>query len=167
MNLPKIALFLVGCAVTLTMFALVWPLVAPTYAQFQVFCVQPLLSSELHVAVDSGGIAVYHGGKLLTRREFLSFGGLGLTLALWLMTPGLSWKRRILWTALGLMLIFLWHVLGLWGLIAFAQALEAQRAGGLMTLLYSVIAVGDWIVPVVLWGAVLLAYRFRGSGASP
>ena len=154
----KIVLFLIGCALVLTAFALVWPLVAPLYAQLQVFCVRPVLSSELRVAVDSEGIAVYHREKFLTRREFLSFGGLGLTLALWLMTPGVSWRRRIFWTALGLVLIFFWHVLGLRGLIAFAEALERGQGGGLMTLLYSVIAVGDWVVPVVLWGAVLI-YR--------
>lgn len=165
--MTKIVLFLIGCALVLTAFALVWPLVAPLYAQLQVFCVQPLLNPELRLAVDSEGIAVYRDGKFLTRREFLSFGGLGLTLALWLMTPGFSWKRRILWTALGLIILFFWHVLGLWGLIAFAEALEAKRAGGLMTLLYSVIAVGDWVMPVVLWGAVLIYYRFWGSGTAP
>ena len=161
----KIVLFLIGCALVLTAFALVWPRAAPLYTQLQVFCVQPVLSSELRVAVDSEGIAVYHGEKFLTRREFLSFGGLGLTLALWLMTPALSWKRRILWAALGLGTIFLWHVVGLRGLIAFAEALERGQGGGLMTLLYSVIAVGDWVVPVVLWGAVLIYYR--GSGTAP
>lgn len=165
--MTKIVIFLIGCALVLTAFALVWPLVAPLYAQLQVFCVQPLLNPELRLAGDSEGIAVYRDGKFLTRREFLSFGGLGLTLALWLMTPGFSWKRRILWTALGLIILFFWHVLGLWGLIAFAEALEAKRAGGLMTLLYSVIAVGDWVMPVVLWGAVLIYYRFWGSGAAP
>lgn len=165
--MTKIVLFLIGCALVLTAFALVWPLVAPLYAQLQVFCVHPLLNPELRLTIDSEGIAVYHGGRFLTRREFLSFGGLGLTLALWLMTPGFSWKRRILWTALGLIILFFWHVLGLWGLIAFAEALEAKRAGGLMTLLYSVIAVGDWVMPVVLWGAVLIYYRFWGSGAAP
>lgn len=167
MSVPKIVLFLVGCAGTLTVFSLVWPLVAPTYAQLQIFCVQPWLSPELRLTIDSEGIAVSRGEKFLTQREFLSFGGLGLTLALWLMAPGLSWKRRVLWTVLGLGVLFLWHLLALRGLIAFAEALEAQSAGGLMALLYSVIAVGDWIVPVVLWGAVLLAYRFKGSGASP
>ncbi len=165
--MTKIVLFLVSCAVVLTVFALVWPLAAPLYAQLQVFCVQPLLSPELHLAVDSEGIAVHRDEKLLTRREFLSFGGLGLTLALWLMTPGFSWKRRIPWTALGLIVLFFWHVLGLWVLIAFAEAVEAQRAGGLITLLYSLVAVGDWIVPVVLWGAVLIYNRFWGSGAAP
>lgn len=165
--MTKIVLFLIGCALVLTAFALVWPLVAPLYAQLQVFCVQPLLNPELRLAVDFEGTAVYRDGKFLTRREFLSFGGLGLTLALWLMTPGFSWRRRILWTALGLIILFFWHVLGLWGLIAFAEALEAKRAGGLMTLLYSVIAVGDWVMPVVLWGAVLIYYRFWGSGAAP
>ncbi len=165
--MTKIVLFLIGCALVLTAFALVWPLVAPLYAQLQVFCVQPLLGSELRATVDSEGIAVYRDEKFLTRREFLSFGGLGLTLALWLMTPGFSWKRRILWTALGLIILFFWHVLGLWVLIAFIQALEVKRAGGLMTLLYSIIAIGDWVMPVVLWGAVLLSYRFWGSGAAP
>lgn len=165
--MTKIVLFLIGCALVLTAFALVWLLAAPLYAQLQVFCVQPLLNPELRLAGDSEGIAVYRDGKFLTRREFLSFGGLGLTLALWLMTPGFSWKRRILWTVLGLIILFFWHVLGLWGLIAFAEALEAKRAGGLMTLLYSVIAVGDWVMPVVLWGAVLIYYRFWGSGAAP
>lgn len=163
----RIALFLFGCFVILTAFAMLWPVIAPLYAQLTSAVIKPLAGPELHLTVDSEGIAVYHGEKFLTRREFLSFGGLGLTLALWLMTPGLFWKRRILWTALGLILLFFWHVLGLWGLIAFAQALEAKRAGGLMTLLYSVIAVGDWVMPAVLWGAVLLYYRFWGSEAAP
>lgn len=161
----KIALFFVGSAVILAAFALAWPPVAPTYAQLQIFWVKPLVNTELHLTVDSEGIAVYRDEKFLTRREFLSFGGLGLTLALWVMTPGLPWKRRILWTTLGLVTIFLWHVLGLRGLIAFAEAVEGGQGGGLMTLLYSVIAVGDWVVPVVLWGAALLYYR--GSGAAP
>jgi len=165
--MTKIVLFLVGCAIALTVFALVWPWLAPAYARAQIFCAQLVLSPELRLTVDAEGIAVYRDGKFLTRREFLSFGGLGLTLALWLMTPGLSVKRRILWTAVGMGLLFLWHVVGLWGLIAFAQALEAKRAGGPMTLLYSVIAIGDWIVPVVLWGIILLGYRLRGSGATP
>ncbi len=163
--MTKIVLFVVGCALVLTAFALVWPLAAPLYAQLQVFCAQPVLSSELHLSIDTDGIAVSRGEKLLTRREFLSFGGLGLTLALWLLTPGFSWKKRILWGTFGFVLIFFWHVLGLWGLIAFAEALERGQGGGLMTLLYSVIAVGDWVVPVVLWGAVLISYR--GSGAAP
>ncbi len=167
MNLLKIVLFLVGCAVILTVFALVWPLVAPGYAQLQIFCVQPMLSPPLRLAVDSEGIVVSSSEQFLTRREFLSFGGLGLTIALWLMTPGLSAKRRILWTVLGLVTIFLWHVVSLRGLIAFVQALERGQGSGLMTLLYSVIAVGDWIVPVALWGAVLIAYRLWGSGAAP
>jgi hypothetical protein len=165
MNPSRIALFLVSCTVVLMVFAFVWPLVAPAYAQLQVFCIKPLISAELRV--DAAGIAVYQNEKLRARREFLSFGGLGLTLALWLMVPGFSWKRRVLWTALGLIILFIWHVLGLWGLIAFAHAVEAQRAAGLYTLLYSVIAVGDWIVPFLLWGAVLLRDYFRGSGATP
>jgi hypothetical protein len=165
MNPSRIALFLVGCTVVLMVFAFVWPLVAPAYAQLQVFCIKPLISAELRV--DAAGIAVYQDEKLLARREFLSFGGLGLTLALWLMVPGFSWKRRILWTALGLSVLFIWHVLGLWGLIAFAHAVEAQRAAGLYTLLYSVIAVEDWIVPFLLWGVVLLRDYLRGSGATP
>ncbi len=165
MSLPRIALFLVGCAVVLIVFAFVWPLVAPGYAQLQIFCIKPFVGVELRV--DASGIAVYQDAKLLTRREFLSFGGVGLTLALWLMTPGFSWKRRALWTALGLIMLFFWHVLGLWGLIAFAHAVAAQRAAGLYTLLYSVIAVGDWIVPFLLWGLVLLRDYLRGSGATP
>jgi hypothetical protein len=165
MNPSRIALFLVGCTAVLMVFAFVWPLVAPAYAQLQVFCIKPLISAELRV--DAAGIAVYQNEKLRARREFLSFGGLGLTLALWLMVPGFSWKRRVLWTALGLIILFIWHVLGLWGLIAFAHAVEAQRAAGLYTLLYSVIAVGDWIVPFLLWGAVLLRDYLRGSGATP
>jgi hypothetical protein len=140
MSPSRIALFLVGCAGVLMVFAFVWPLVAPAYAQLQVFCIKPFVNVELRV--DASGIAVYQDEKLLARREFLSFGGLGLTLALWLMVPGFSWKRRVLWTALGLIILFFWHVLGLWGLIAFAHAVEAQRAAGLYTLLYSVIAVG-------------------------
>jgi hypothetical protein len=165
MNPSRIALFLVGCTVVLMVFAFVWPLVAPAYAQLQVFCIKPFVNVELRV--DAAGIAVYQDEKLLARREFLSFGGLGLTLALWLMVPGFSWKRRVLWTALGLIILFIWHVLGLWGLIAFAHAVEAQRAAGLYTLLYSVIAVGDWIVPFLLWGVVLLRDYLRGSGATP
>jgi hypothetical protein len=165
MNPSRIALFLVGCTAVLMVFAFVWPLVAPAYAQLQVFCIKPFVSVELRV--DALGISVYQNEKLLTHREFLSFGGLGLTLALWLMTPGFSWKRRLLWVALGLIILFFLHVLGLWGLIAFAQAVAAQRAAGLMALLYSVIAVGDWIVPFLLWGAVLLRDYLRGSGATP
>ncbi|MCL6642984.1 MAG: hypothetical protein K6T71_06660 [Candidatus Bipolaricaulota bacterium] len=165
MRPSRIVLFLVGCAVVLTVFALVWPLVAPAYAQLQIFCVKPFVSAELRL--DASGIAVYHNEKFLTRREFLSFGVVGLTLALWLMAPGFSWKRRILWAALGLIVLFFWHVVGLWGLIAFAQAVEAKRAGGLMTLLYSVIAVGDWIVTFLIWGLVLLRDYFKGSGATP
>ena len=165
MSPSRIVLFLVGCAGVLIAFALVWPLVAPAYAQLQIFCIQPFVGVEL--LVDALGIAVYQNEKLLTRREFLSFGGLGLTLALWLMTPGFLWKRRTLWTALGLIILFFWHVVGLWGLIAFAQAVEAQRAGGLMALLYSAIAVGDWIVPFLIWGLVLLRNYVRGSGAIP
>lgn len=161
----KIMLFLVGCAVILSAFALVWPRVAPAYAHLQILCVKPFLSAELRI--DAEGIAVYHNEKLLTRREFLSFGGLGLTVALWLMTPSLSWKRRALWGAGGLIALFLWHVLALVGLIAFALALEQGRGGGLMTLLYSLIAIGDWIVPVMLWGAVLLRDYLKGSGATP
>jgi quinol-cytochrome oxidoreductase complex cytochrome b subunit len=161
----RIALFLVGCTVVLMVFAFVWPLVAPAYAQLQVFCIKPFVNVELRV--DALGISVYQNEKLLTHREFLSFGGLGLTLALWLMTPGFSWKRRLLWVALGLIILFFLHVLGLWGLIAFAQAVAAQRAAGLMALLYSVIAVGDWIVPFLLWGVVLLRDYLRGSGATP
>ncbi len=163
--MTKIVLFLGGGAVILIAFALVWPRVAPMYARAQIFCAQ--ITPELHITIDAEGIAVYRNEKLLTQREFLSFGGLGLTLALWLMTPGFSWRRRLLWTALGLILLFFWHVLALHGLIAFAQALERGQGGGLMTLLYSVIAVGDWIVPVALWGAVLLYYRFWGSEAIP
>ncbi|MFN4219113.1 MAG: hypothetical protein ACK4HB_07555, partial [Candidatus Bipolaricaulia bacterium] len=139
----KIALFFVGGAAVLAAFALAWPLVAPAYAQLQIFWVKPLVGAELHLTVDAEGIAVYRNEQFLTRREFLSFGGLGLTVALWLMTPGLFWKRRALWTALGLIAIFLWHGVGLLGLIAFAEALERGQGGGLMTLLYSVIAVGD------------------------
>ncbi len=165
--MTKIALFVIGCAGLLTAFALIWPLMAPLYAQLQVFFGQYGLGPELHLRVDSEGIAIYRNGKFLTRREFLSFGGLGLTLALWLMTPGFPWKRRLLWTVLGLLVLFFWHVLGLWGLIAFAQAIERGQGGGLYTLLYSVIAVGDWVVPVVLWGIVLISYRFSGSGAIP
>jgi hypothetical protein len=85
MNPSRIALFFVGCTVVLMVFAFVWPLVAPAYAQLQVFCIKPLISAELRV--DAAGIAVYQDEKLLARREFLSFGGLGLTLALWLMVP--------------------------------------------------------------------------------
>ena len=44
---------------------------------------------------------------------------------------------------------------------------RGERAAGLYTLLYSVIAVGDWIVPFLLWGAVLLRDYLRGSGATP
>ncbi len=165
MSLPRIALFLVGCAVVLIVFAVVWPSIAPAYAQLQVFCIKHFVGVELRL--DASGIAVYQDGKLLTHREFLSFGGVGLTLALWLMTPGFSWKRRALWTALGLIILFFWHVLELGGLIAFAQAVAAQRAGGLMALLYSVIAVGDWIVPFLLWGLVLLRDYSKGSGAIP
>jgi hypothetical protein len=165
MSPSRIVLFLVGCAGVLIVFAFVWPLVAPAYAQLQIFCIKPFVSVELRV--DALGISVYQNEKLLTHREFLSFGGLGLTLALWLMTPGFSWKRRLLWVALGLIILFFLHVLGLWGLIAFAQAVAAQRAAGLYTLLYSVIAVGDWIVPFLLWGLVLLRDYLRGSGATP
>jgi hypothetical protein len=165
MSPSRIALFLVGCTVVLMVFAFVWPLVALAYAQLQIFCIKPFVNVELRV--DAAGIAVYQNEKLLTHREFLSFGGLGLTLALWLMTPGFSWKRRLLWVALGLIILFFLHVLGLWGLIAFAHAVEAQRAAGLYTLLYSVIAVGDWIVPFLLWGLVLLHDYLRGSGATP
>ncbi|MDW8031563.1 MAG: hypothetical protein RMJ29_07105 [Candidatus Bipolaricaulota bacterium] len=163
----KIVLFLIGCALVLGAFAFVWPVVLHPYARFQALCVQFLLSSHLHATVDGEGIAVYRDERLITRREFLSFGGLGLTLALWLMTPSFSWKRRTLWTALGLVVLFFWHMLSLRGLVAFSEALEAHRAGGLMTLLYSVIALGDWIVPVIVWGAVVIYYRFWGSGAAP
>lgn len=165
--MSKIALFLIGCALVLIAFAFVWPVVVPPYARLQVFCVQFLLGSQLHATVNSEGIAVYRDEKLVTRREFLSFGGLGLTLALWLMTPSFSWKRRTLWTALGLVALFFWHMLSLRGLVAFSEALKAHRAGGLMSLLYSVIAIGDWIVPIIVWGAVVVYYRFWGSGTAP
>jgi hypothetical protein len=61
MNPSRIALFLVGCTVVLMVFAFVWPLVAPAYAQLQVFCIKPLISAELRV--DAAGIAVYQRRK--------------------------------------------------------------------------------------------------------
>jgi hypothetical protein len=81
-------------------FAFVWPLVAPAYAQLQVFCIKPFVNVELRV--DASGIAVYQDEKLLARREFLSFGGLGLTLALWLMVPGFSVEETSTLDSLGI-----------------------------------------------------------------
>ncbi len=165
--MTKIFLFLVGCALVLAAFALTWPWTAPRYAALQVFFVRPLVAADLRVEGD--GIAVYgtQSEKSLVRRDFLSFGGVGLTLALWLLTPGLAWSRRLLWGATGLAFLFCLHVLALWGVIAFAQAVESGHAGGLYTLLYSFIAVSDWVMPVLLWGGVLMSYRFSGSRATP
>lgn len=167
--MTKIFLFLVGCALVLTAFALTWHWTAPGYAALQIFFVRPLVAADLRFSVEGDGIAVYgaQSEKSLVRRDFLSFGGVGLTLVLWLLTPGLAWSRRLLWGATGLSLLFCFHVLVLWGLIAFAQAVESGHAGGLYTLLYSFIAVSDWVVPALLWGIVLMSYRFSESRAAP
>jgi hypothetical protein len=167
--MTKILLFLVGCALVLTAFALTWPWIAPGYAAVQIFLVRPLVAADLRLSVEGDGIAIYRAGgeQSLVRRDFLSFGGVGLTLALWLLTPGLAWRRRLLWGATGLSFLFCFHVLVLWGLVVFVQAVESGHAGGLYTLLYGFIAVSDWVVPVVLWGIVLMGYRFSGSGAIP
>lgn len=165
MNLQRAIFFLAGCTVILLVFAFVWPYLAPSYAWMQIRLARP--APSLQFAVDAEGIAVYQGDKSLVRQDFTSFGGLGLTLALWLVTPSLGWRRRLLFTMLGLVLLFFFHVLVLWSLIAFAQALESGRAVGLYTLLYSFIAVSDWVVPVLFWGLVGLRYLSSGSGATP
>jgi hypothetical protein len=150
-------------------FALVWRWVAPGYSGLQIFFVRPLTTADLRFAIETDGIAVYHSRseRPLVHRDFLSFGGIGLTLALWLLMPGFSWKRRLLWGSIGVVLLFFFHVLVLWGLIAFAQAVESGQTGGVHTLLYSFIAVSDWIVPVLVWGTVMTYYRLTGSGATP
>jgi len=169
MSFQKALLFLVGCTLVLTAFTLTWRWAAPWYAAAQIFCVRPLIAADLRLRVEADGIAVYgvQSEQSLVRRDFLSFGGIGLTLALWVLTPGLVWSRRLLWGTVGLALLFVFHVLVLWGLIAFAQVVGSGQGMGLPTLLYSFIAVSDWVVPVLLWGIVLISHRFSGSRAMP
>lgn len=165
MNLKRTLFFLVGGALVLLLFALVWGWLAPSYARLQILFARPCVVPQLHFTVDDAGIAVSEGDRSLVRRDFTSFGGLGLTLALWLCTPGLAWKRRLLFTILGLVALFFLHVGVLLGLIAFAQAVESGRAGGFYTLLYGFLAVSDWVVPILFWGLVSL--RYRAPGATP
>lgn len=159
----RVLFFFVGCVIVLIVFALVWPYVAPGYVATQIFFVRPLIADDLRFQIEPDGITVYEHERYLARRDFLSFGGLGLTLALWLFTPGLRLRRRLTCGVLALGMLFFFHIAALWGLIAFAQAVARGQGGGLPTLLYSIIALGDWIVPFLLWGAVLLSYRLSGA----
>ncbi|MCI2430603.1 hypothetical protein LM602_01000 [Candidatus Acetothermia bacterium] len=152
--------FLLMSALVLTGFALLWLWIAPYYGQLQIALLQFWIGPELRLALDQEGIVVHSQERLLMRRDFLSLGGLGLTLALWLATPRLRGRERLGGLALGWALLFIAHLLVFIGLLAFAQAVAEGRATGWQTLLYSFIAVSDWVLPVLIWR--VLAFRLWG-----
>ncbi len=153
--------FLLISGLVLAVFALLWPLLAPGYGEAQIALLRFFLSPQVRPLLDSEGIAIYFQDKLLVRRDFISWAGVGLTLALWLATPRLRWKERIVGLVLGWGVLFLCHIFLLMGLISFAQALAEHRATGWQTLLYGFIAVSDGVIPVLIWGLPVLASWFR------
>lgn len=151
--------FLLTSALVLAGFAIVWVWAAPYYGQLQIAVLRFLISPELRLALDPDGITVHHQQEgLLMRREFLSFGGVGLTLALWVATPRRRWRWRFGGLILSLALLFVAHLFVFLGLLEFAQSVAQGRATGGQTLLYSFVAVSDWVVPVLVWG--FLAFGF-------
>lgn len=158
MNARLFFQFLSVSALVLSGFALVWSWLAPYYGQLQIAVLQFWVSPELRLALDSEGITVHNPESLLMRREFLSFGGIGLTLALWLATPRQRWRSRCWGLALGWALLFVVHLLVFLGLLEFAQAVAEGRATGWQTLFYSLIAVSDWVLPVLIWGFLVFGF---------
>lgn len=161
MNARAFLRFLLISGLVLAGFALLWPWVASSYGQAQMAFLKFFLGPEVRPVLDQEGIAIYAQEKLLVRRDFISWAGVGLTLALWLATPRLRWRARLGGVALGWGTLFLCHLFLLTGLISFAQALAEHRATGWHTLLYSVIAVSDGVIPILIWGLPVLAVWFR------
>lgn len=142
-------------------FALVAPVILPFYSGLQIGFVRPFVSSDFTLRLQpDGSIYVYYkNSKPAVERNATSFSGLGLMIALFLATP-LPWRRRLAQLGLGALVLFGFHLLALWGLIAIWEAMF--RSGSIsvgMQWAYMLIASGDWLAPLASWG--LLGYSRR------
>ncbi|MCS6902819.1 MAG: hypothetical protein NZO41_00870 [Candidatus Bipolaricaulota bacterium] len=169
--------FVAKVLVLVLVFALVAPVILPFYCGLQIGLIRPFVSSDLALRLQpDGSIYVHYKGhpKPAVEREATSFSGLGLMLALFLATP-LPWQRRLARLGLGTLALLGFHLIALGGLIAIWDAMF--KSGGISFELrwaYMLIASGDWLAPVAIWGALgygrkELAYatQMRTSKSTP
>ncbi len=143
-------------------FALIAPVVLPFYCGLQIGLVRPFVSSDFALRLQpDGSIYVYYKdyAKPAVEREVTSFSGLGLMIALFLATP-IPWRRRFRQLSLGMLVLLSFHLLALWGLIAIWKAMVSSAGISFsMRWAYTLIASGDWLVPLVIWGLLGFSHK--------